>query len=770
MKRKRPSSSMNNRAQVRIKNHIVGANKNIQLMFTNQKLIQPMFSLLHKKKNKNRMRTLMERCSNPSYKPNIYLDDPYHQSSFESTSKRMGRTTYSACEQTRNKIEKLEEGNIKLLMHNLEYDFRESKHRLKNVFNNNSNQCIIKNNEPLAIDVLEDLNCVYKIESKDQLAPLKISMVFNKDDTLCFTREKLPKARDIKVQVFLTDELKPIYKPNMVLKNKMAFVIDPLLETSQKFETDLFLIFSSVFGCSITVRAKFPDDNNTIIPRYKTNYTEDRRLDHEEFADLLFSNQPHKYDRLIKEIDTGTEISFVFKKIKYQQMLKSGIIQKDGTSFLEKNKQSVSLKKTQASKATLKSLKRAKSCLQKKRKMERQNRIKKIFLAKKWEIIKEKRMLMKRKEQILINHQRAAIYILKLSYLHKYIKKLHKDYDQRKFEVAKQGVIFSSAVKIFMVIKRYFKKRHPDVEERTKLQLRNSIKFGNIIFGDTIVARSQEIIQDHLSKTSVFHNFTRQSMIFTGAVRIIQKEYKKRYSIHVERIRILTDNWKGEIERQIKYKTKTLSKKNKNTKRTRREIKALNTIPEEFRNIVIKKYYQLALIKHKLRIRETENYLIQHYEENITQYDNEGLIKEIEDLKRKLFGKPEMTVLEIDFKIDPSPKKSKPKHTVGFGATTESIFTPDTRVPRSKKVTKLFSKNLDEIEKFSDDKSVPLYYPDFEYLPSNKELLFLIEKARDMKDLEDVDKSKEVNRKSKFATRNMMRVDHRSTSSMSHYS
>jgi len=95
---------------------------------------------------------------------------------------------------------------------------------------------------------------------------------------------------------------------------------------------------------------------------------------------------------------------------------------------------------------------------------------------------------------------------------------------------------------------------------------------------------------------------------------------------------------------------------------------------------------------------------------------------------------------------------------------------PHSRMTQSKKTTKLLSSKFDDSACFSEDKSVHLSYPVFTFEPSNKELLLLIEKAQEMKTLEDIDNLKENKRKSKFNTRNMMRVDQRSSSSMSHYS
>lgn len=75
-----------------------------------------------------------------------------------------------------------------------------------------------------------------------------------------------------------------------------------------------------------------------MLIRPNLNLTEDRRLEPDEFRELLESNEPNKYDRLTKEIDTGTSLSFVFRRIKYQQMLRSGAIRKDGLSHIERNK------------------------------------------------------------------------------------------------------------------------------------------------------------------------------------------------------------------------------------------------------------------------------------------------------------------------------------------------------------------------------------------------------------------------------------------------
>mmetsp|Transcript_13282 Transcript_13282/g.11757 ORF Transcript_13282/g.11757 Transcript_13282/m.11757 type:complete len:90 (+) Transcript_13282:438-707(+) len=81
------------------------------------------------------------------------------------------------------------------------------------------------------------------------------------------------------------------------------------------------------------------------------------------------------------------------------------------------------------------------------------------------------------------------------------------------------------------------------------------------------------------------------------------------------------------------------------------------------------------------------------------------------------------------------------------------------------------SSKFDDTANFPDDKSVHMSYPQFKFEPSNKELLFLIHKAQSMKNTEDLNtKVKEEKRKPKLGVRNMMRIEQRSSSSMSHYS
>ena len=80
------------------------------------------------------------------------------------------------------------------------------------------------------------------------------------------------------------------------------------------------------------------------------------------------------------------------------------------------------------------------------------------------------------------------------------------------------------------------------------------------------------------------------------------------------------------------------------------------------------------------------------------------------------------------------------------------------------------SAKFDEKTSYPDDKSVHLSYPVFEFEPNHKEILFLIERAQGMKSIEDIENYKEPKRKPKLGTRNMMRVEQRSSSSVSHYS
>jgi len=87
------------------------------------------------------------------------------------------------------------------------------------------------------------------------------------------------------------------------------------------------------------VRAKFPDDYKEPSSRkFRFNFADDHMLEPEQFIELLLSNQRNKYDRLVKELDTGAELSFIFKKLKYQQMVRSGIIQKGGKTYINQNK------------------------------------------------------------------------------------------------------------------------------------------------------------------------------------------------------------------------------------------------------------------------------------------------------------------------------------------------------------------------------------------------------------------------------------------------
>ncbi|CAI2384276.1 unnamed protein product [Moneuplotes crassus] len=662
-------------------------------------------------------------------------------------------------------------------MHNLEYELRESKFRLRSTFNQDKDHWIIHNNEPEKVDILEDINSVYKIEAKDQIAPLKVSIVYNKDDTLCFTREKTPKKRYIKVQVHLTDELKPSRRPNMIFKNKMNFTIVPLLERAYKFETDIFLIFSSVFGCSVTVKAKFPDQNNQLSTRFKFQSAFDRKMNKEEFTQLLYSNHSNKYERLLKEIDTGAEVAQIFKKIKYKQMLKSGIIQKDGLSFLEKNKRACIITPEER-RARLKIHKRAHSCVQKKNEIENQNHQQKLFLVNKWKFIRIKRkQLMKIKLELNVK-KRVASHFLKIYLMRTFVNHIYQEYDSTRFKIHYKGLIMKSAVKIYMVCMRRLRRIKPKLGERTTLQIQDCIRFANNISKDSIYERAQKIIQSHLTMTSLSYNFTKKSIKFVRSAKIIQRAYISRYKIYVERIQEITNDWEDLIGNLIEAKTKQLSnaetsflvKQRKNAKKIKRNKEMLESISTEFRDLVIKKYYELTLLSHKLKCREIENNLSQNYEECILKNDNESLIKEIMERKRKLFGKPEMTSLEIDFREDSSPNKLRIKPTASFGAITERFSTYGSIITKSGGATKLLPKNIEEIDKFSEDKSANICYPDFDFIPSERELMFLIEKAKDMKEIGDIDKYKAENRRHNFGARNMMRVEHRSTSSISHYS
>ena len=108
-------------------------------------------------------------------------------------------------------------------------------------------------------------------------------------------------------------------------------------------------MFTSVFGCSITLKARFLEERKEVNTVVYQRYTEDRRLDFSEFEEILFSNQKNKYDRLKHELEQENDVPlhrslllrncmYLFKKLKYDSMVKSGIINSEGESYIDRNK------------------------------------------------------------------------------------------------------------------------------------------------------------------------------------------------------------------------------------------------------------------------------------------------------------------------------------------------------------------------------------------------------------------------------------------------
>jgi hypothetical protein len=51
----------------------------------------------------------------------------------------------------------------------------------------------------------------------------------------------------------------------------------------------------------------------------------------------------------------------------------------------------------------------------------------------------------------------------------------------------------------------------------------------------------------HLESTGFFYNFTQKCVILRGAVRVIERQFLERIRVEKERMRILRDNWIGEV-------------------------------------------------------------------------------------------------------------------------------------------------------------------------------------------------------------------------------
>lgn len=64
----------------------------------------------------------------------------------------------------------------------------------------------------------------------------------------------------------------------------------------------------------------------------------------------------------------------------------------------------------------------------------------------------------------------------------------------------------------------------------------------------------------YLDRTSLLYNMTKQTVIFHGAIKVIERQFLDRLRLHRSRMKILKDHWKGEAERQMKQLRDNLGK------------------------------------------------------------------------------------------------------------------------------------------------------------------------------------------------------------------
>ena len=110
----------------------------------------------------------------------------------------------------------------------------------------------------------------------------------------------------------------------------------------------MHLVFSSMMGCSFTIRAKTHHDSRKSIMHFQT-FDFERSLNFTEFKSLLFSDEKGKYDKLIHEIEQTEGMPVeksallrnckdLFREIKYQNMVKVGVANDQGQTYIEQNK------------------------------------------------------------------------------------------------------------------------------------------------------------------------------------------------------------------------------------------------------------------------------------------------------------------------------------------------------------------------------------------------------------------------------------------------
>jgi len=76
---------------------------------------------------------------------------------------------------------------------------------------------------------------------------------------------------------------------------------------------------------------------------------DDRRLEFDEFKDLIFSNVANKYEQIKSALDQECKVPLqnsiimsnwekIFKKLRHDRMIRSGCVTSEGITYIERNK------------------------------------------------------------------------------------------------------------------------------------------------------------------------------------------------------------------------------------------------------------------------------------------------------------------------------------------------------------------------------------------------------------------------------------------------
>jgi hypothetical protein len=132
---------------------------------------------------------------------------------------------------------------------------------------------VIKANVSKQIDILADQPCVYKINAVGQEPPLKLYVTYIKDDPLTKSAFKDKHLKDLKIEVYISDEPKLEHKPIKVFKNPSVVIVNNVKD--EPFSTFIHLVFKSVYGCSIAIKARFNEVKKEPLPTYNFTFVED---------------------------------------------------------------------------------------------------------------------------------------------------------------------------------------------------------------------------------------------------------------------------------------------------------------------------------------------------------------------------------------------------------------------------------------------------------------------------------------------------------------